>query len=65
MTTADDEWAGPWCTDQMGCDHCGHEWVDVHPCLENLECPRCGGLTLSAHAREHNEWMSRNLGGEG
>jgi hypothetical protein len=43
------EWEGPWCTTEMDCSICGHEWVAVYPaCVNWLECPECNaGYSIS------------------
>lgn len=36
---------GPWITEEMECQFCGHEWVSVHPACERIECAACGRMT--------------------
>jgi hypothetical protein len=55
MTNEEDE--SLWCTDVMICKSCGHHWIAIHPCAEDLECSCCGEYTQSAWASERDEWL--------
>ena len=37
----------PWVEEEAHCDHCGNEWVAVHPCIEYLQCMICRKLSPS------------------
>lgn len=52
---------GPWAAEEACCVFCGHEWVSVHPCAEQLECPNCHRMTKSTTAIERDEWLKGAL----
>lgn len=52
---------GPWVAEEVGCEHCGREWVSVHPCALRLECPSCYRMTRSTWAIQNDQWMKEQV----
>jgi hypothetical protein len=48
-----------WMATPVICQHCGKDWVAVHPCCEWLQCEECLGWTQIPSA-ERGEDESNN-----
>lgn len=56
-----EEQEGPWCDEEACCESCDYVWIAVHPCCEELECPKCGQMTRSTHSINNEAWFGRQM----